>query len=121
MTREQLGHFRHKLEAQRALVNERIAAAGARAREPVEGAIGESGDDPVRDVLVDTTLEVGELRTRELEEIEDALLRIELGEYGICEECGQSIELARLEAVPYARLCETDARRRTDHTKRPTL
>ena len=121
MTREQLDHFRRKLEEHRAAANQRIAAVGARAREPIEGAIGESGDDPLRDVLVDTTLEVGELRTRELEEIDDALLRIELGEYGICEECGQPIELDRLEAVPYARLCETDAHRSTDRTKRPTL
>ena len=120
MTRKQLDHFRRKLEEQRAVANERIAAAGAHAREPIESAIGEIGDDPVRDVLVDTALEVGELDTGQLEEIDEALLRIELGEYGLCEECGQPIELDRLEAVPYARLCETDARR-ADATKRPTL
>src|SRR5258705_13815943 len=119
MTKKQLDHFRRKLEEQRAIVNARIAAAGAHAREPVEDAIGEVGDDPVRDVLVDTALEVGELHTRELEEIDDALLRMQRGEYGICEVCGRPIELERLEAMPTARLCEADARRadREHHSK----
>ena len=31
--------------------------------------------------------------------------RIEKGEYGICESCGDPIPLARLEVLPYATLC----------------
>lgn len=45
-----------------------------------------------------------------LGEIEDALQRLELGTYGICEESGTKIPLARLEAIPFARLtveCQT--------------
>ena len=37
--------------------------------------------------------------------INEALKRIEDGEYGNCEECGESIPPARLEALPHARLC----------------
>lgn len=40
-----------------------------------------------------------------LREIDDALSRIANGTYGICENCGEPIPLARLEVVPYARLC----------------
>lgn len=40
-----------------------------------------------------------------LEEIDDALRRMDAGTYGKCENCGQRIELERLEALPYARLC----------------
>lgn len=121
MTREQLDHFRHRLEEEREAVDERIAEAGQRAREPVEQETGgDLGDDAVRDLLTDTALEVGELRTRQLEEIRDALLRIERGEYGICEACGRPIELDRLEALPATRFCKADARR-ADTAKPPTL
>jgi DnaK suppressor protein len=37
--------------------------------------------------------------------LEDALQRIEKGEYGKCSECGKLIEKERLEAVPHARQC----------------
>jgi DnaK suppressor protein len=40
-----------------------------------------------------------------LQAIEDALARIRQGRFGICEECGQPISKARLEAVPWARHC----------------
>lgn len=37
--------------------------------------------------------------------LEDALKRIEKGEYGFCVECGTLIDKERLEAVPHAQLC----------------
>lgn len=37
--------------------------------------------------------------------INHALERIETGDYGQCEECGEDIDPKRLEAVPYATLC----------------
>lgn len=38
-------------------------------------------------------------------EIDAALEKIATGKYGICENCGQLIAKARIEALPYARLC----------------
>lgn len=40
-----------------------------------------------------------------VDEIDAALEKIATGKYGICENCGQLIAKARLEALPYARLC----------------
>jgi DnaK suppressor protein len=40
-----------------------------------------------------------------LDEIEDALGRLESGTFGLCERCTQAISLARLRAMPEARLC----------------
>jgi DnaK suppressor protein len=42
---------------------------------------------------------------RFLYHLNQALLRIEDGSYGICHECGEIIDEERLEAVPHARLC----------------
>ncbi len=50
----------------------------------------------------------GRLRERErglLAKIEAALEKIERGEYGACEKCGEEIGLKRLEARPVAELC----------------
>lgn len=42
---------------------------------------------------------------RLLYHIDQALLRIKEGSYGACQTCGKMISVARLEAVPHARLC----------------
>jgi DnaK suppressor protein len=120
MTAQQLDHFREKLQTRLAEVDLAIGDAKARAVEPTSDESIDRGDDAVRDLLVDTSLEVGELRTHEREEINDALLRIELGEYGVCEECGNPIELDRLEVMPATRFCKEDARRH-DARRAPTL
>jgi RNA polymerase-binding protein DksA len=47
-----------------------------------------------------------------LHKVENALIRIEKGEYGQCESCGNDIPTARLDALPYATLCVDCARKR---------
>jgi DnaK suppressor protein len=42
---------------------------------------------------------------RLLELIDEALQRIEAGEYGDCVHCGEPVQEKRLEAVPWARHC----------------
>ena len=53
----------------------------------------------------DNTLCLTASERRLLFEIEDALLRVEEGTYGICEGNGESIPKARLKAIPWARYC----------------
>jgi DnaK suppressor protein len=51
---------------------------------------------------------IGRLRERErvlMQKIEEALGRIEEGDYGECSSCGEEIGLKRLEARPVATLC----------------
>ena len=40
-----------------------------------------------------------------LQAIEEALYRLEKGTYGICRDCGDPIAPARLEAIPWTRVC----------------
>ena len=42
-----------------------------------------------------------------LQAIEEALYRMEKGVYGICRDCGEPIAPARLEAIPWTRVCIT--------------
>src|SRR5574340_1356559 len=46
---------------------------------------------------------LGDREREKLKNIEEALLRIQDGEYGICEECEEEIPLGRLKAMPFAR------------------
>lgn len=41
----------------------------------------------------------------ELTQIGHALARMDVGEYGKCEACGEEISIKRLEAVPHANYC----------------
>jgi len=48
------------------------------------------------------------LRSRErklLDKIDEAIVRIDNGEYGVCDECGEKIRIKRLEARPVAKFC----------------
>ena len=70
---------------------------------------GEPHGDPV-DVAAGETSAAVLIRLKEtdrklLRAIEDALTRIRQERFGNCEECGQPISKARLEAVPWARYC----------------
>ncbi|MDD5285911.1 MAG: TraR/DksA C4-type zinc finger protein [Desulfuromonadaceae bacterium] len=48
---------------------------------------------------------LGDREREKLHSIDEALIRIDEGEYGICEECDEDIPLGRLKAMPFARHC----------------
>lgn len=47
------------------------------------------------------------VQKRELEEIEEALAKIENNTYGICEMCEEPISIQRLKVKPFAKYCIT--------------
>jgi DnaK suppressor protein len=44
---------------------------------------------------------------RHLQDVREALARVDAGTYGVCERCGQPIPPERLEALPAAKACVT--------------
>lgn len=52
-----------------------------------------------------------------LYEIQEALYRLESGEYGICEICRNEISKERLDAMPYVRTCITCQRMKEKEDK----
>ena len=65
------------------------------------------------------TLGLIENEQETLEQIRDALGRIDAGRYGRCEECGDSIARPRLQALPYTRYCIECARKMEDRESAP--
>jgi RNA polymerase-binding transcription factor DksA len=53
----------------------------------------------------DLALELMENKSEVLDAIGDALGKISAGKFGECERCGKAVNKARLDAIPYARLC----------------
>jgi DnaK suppressor protein len=65
----------------------------------------DEGDMATRNFAKDLAVATLERERRELAEVEAALARIKRGNYGVCDTCGASIPEARLQALPWARLC----------------
>jgi DnaK suppressor protein len=67
--------------------------------------VGDTADAAVDTANDEINSQLAELESRELEQIEHALVRIEKGFYGRCEMCGEKISEARLNALPYTATC----------------
>jgi DnaK suppressor protein len=64
---------------------------------------------------------LGDREREKLKNIDEALLRLDEGEYGICEECEEEIPMGRLKIVPFARhcvKCKADLEKQQAQTKR---
>jgi DnaK suppressor protein len=85
------GHARHVSEEQAAALD----AASDDAKE--------SADLAMRDVTEEMALKMGDRESQMMADIDQALLRIEEGSYGVCVRCGRPIDERRLEAMPAAR------------------
>lgn len=62
-------------------------------------------DLAVRNYSKNVMLAVSENESRQLALIDDALLRVEDEEYGLCQNCENAISPKRLAAIPWARYC----------------
>ena len=63
---------------------------------------GDAADVAYESSSSELNSQLAEVESRELQQIDNALARMEDGSYGICEVTGKEIPLARLEALPYA-------------------
>jgi DnaK suppressor protein len=58
-----------------------------------------------------------EMKYEQYKDIADAFRNLQSGTYGLCEECGQEIDIKRLEVNPLARYCITFKQRKEDMEK----
>lgn len=64
---------------------------------------------------------LGDREREKIHSIDEALMRIDEGDYGICEECDEDIPLGRLKAMPFTRhcvKCKSDLEKLQAQTKR---
>lgn len=109
MDRALIEHFRKKLlRRRRTLIadNRSMDRADLKLR---DGRSAEYEEEMQDDQMITTLETLGTSNDREIAEIDAALARIEAGTYGHCEIDGGEIDPARLEALPYTRLCAVHA------------
>jgi len=104
MCAEQQEYFRRKLKSWRDELVEESRETIANLKQEVRD-VGDEAERATRET--ENSLE---LRTRDryrklINKIDKALNRLDDGEYGYCDETGEEIGLARLEARPIATLC----------------
>jgi DnaK suppressor protein len=100
---EKLKHFQSLLLNQLRQYTEQIRTDQAAALELYDDGVKDSVDLSVQDLNKEIALRLGERSSREVADIDQALLRIKEGTYGICARCGKPIDERRLEALPTAR------------------
>ena len=66
-----------------------------------------------KEAIEDVLSTLDEKEQKDIQAINRALARMELGEYGSCEVCGKEIEMERLEAIPWTSLCSKHMREET--------
>jgi DnaK suppressor protein len=101
-----------KLEHYRRILNEQLRQHTELAREnqsdALENAATDDGvkdvaDQSVKDLSQEIEYRLSERESQLVADIDQALLRIDEGTYGLCARCGKEIPERRLEAIPTAR------------------
>lgn len=103
MDAEKLEHFRNLLISQLRQHTEQVRTDQATASQMYDDGVKDSVDLSVSDLNKEIALRLGERSSQVVADIDQALLRMKEGNYGICIRCGEPINERRLEAVPTAR------------------
>jgi DnaK suppressor protein len=126
MDAERIEHFRQTLLEQlrqhEAQVRENQAAALEMTA--ADDGVKDSVDMSLHDVNQEIQLRLGERESQMVADIDQALLRIDEGSYGLCARCGKEIPERRLDALPTARYdaeCQTLIEADTGEDEHATL
>ena len=112
MDEKRLDYFRNVLLEQLRQHNENVRENQSDALEMVaaDDGVKDVADMSLQDVSSEIEYRLSERESQMVADIDQALLRIDEGSYGVCARCGKEIPDARLEAVPTARYdaeCQT--------------
>jgi RNA polymerase-binding transcription factor len=111
MTRKQTSADRKRYEMLNELLRDRQAEIHNKLRSlrqvlPAEVAeVKDAEEQSMEDFVRGMDFALMEMESETLRKIDEALLRLHAGTYGICAECDGTIAEARLRALPFATLC----------------
>jgi DnaK suppressor protein len=101
--------LRSRLENERGRLNdelEQLAANAASSEDRREGSpFGKREEEATETLELEKRLVLERRIKEQLAAVEHALNKYEEGTYGQCDNCGQTIDPARMEALPQANLC----------------
>jgi len=103
MDSTRLAHFKKLLLDELRQHARHVGEEQANAIDAADNDAKETADLALRDVMSELALRLGERESQMIADIDQALLRIKEGSYGVCGRCNRPIEDRRLEAMPTAR------------------
>ncbi len=109
MGKEEILFLRSMLIERRSSILETVRRLAAAWRELEEPAI-ELEEEAQKASIVKPYDKLDENGKIEIEQIDLALIKMSLGDYGVCESCGDDIAPKRLQVIPWALLCVECAR-----------
>jgi len=109
MSKDEIIFLRNMLLDRRSSILERVQKLAAAWHELEERAI-ELEEEAQKASIAKPYDQLNGTGKLEIEQIDLALSKMTIGEYGICESCGDDISPKRLEVLPWARLCVDCAR-----------
>lgn len=124
MNESRLKHFREILLAELKRHAQHVSDDQAAAIDAADDGAKESADLSLRDVIEELALKLGDRESQMVADIDQALLRMDEGGYGVCIRCSQPIDERRLEALPTARYdaaCQAVIEERNGDSVHPTL
>jgi DnaK suppressor protein len=101
-------HFKKLLIEKERELQSSLAGLEDAARASGAAEVRDPTDDASSSEETSESLEEGALLSRTLQQVRDALHRIEDGTYGTCTLCGRRIDPSRLEAIPWTPYCLED-------------
>ena len=105
MNKRQRERYRKQLMAKRESLLQLVKAARSSETEADDKEAPDLGDRALSTVIRDLSYQLTAGEREILRWIDAALDRIEANTYGTCIECGEKVQLGRLDAVPWARHC----------------
>lgn len=106
MDKKKSAKYRELLLLKRRELAGEVATLRSGGRPPDDG-VQDIGDEAAQSYAQEVAHDIGEAERKLLRQIDNALDRLDAGEYGVCADCGEKIAAERLNAVPYAELCVT--------------
>ncbi len=101
----QFTKIRNALLAQKANLTQTYAASKGASMATSTDGTEDYIDYAVSSYTKEFMLSLSELDRKQIGKIEEAIARIDRGEYGLCSHCGEEIAIKRLEVAPWAILC----------------
>jgi len=98
-------HFKQRLLAEEQELLSRIERTETSARESSDDAVHDQGDESVSDLLKEEQFSEADTYGHQLQQVRDALQRIEDGTFGKCIVDDAPIGEKRLEAIPWTPYC----------------
>ena len=123
MTLKKRQHFKKLLLAELRRHAQHIDDEQARALDITNDDMKDS-DHALHDVIQELALKLSDNESKMVADIDQALMRMEEGSYGVCLRCGREIEERRLEALPTARydaVCQEAVEAAKGQTAGPSL